>query len=178
RPPGRSMRAATRSSSALRLLQRAQLRVLAKAVEAADGDVHQARGSVEKAGAQEVEAQETKQRREHEADAGKALAASVHRRRLQRRILILLGQIGVERFRRRVQKIPIEAADRDLAQYPLVHVIVAPACMAAVKQPQVPVRIARAVSEPAAEEAIAPWHRIGLVLRLLHCGPDGARELR
>src|SRR5208282_4524885 len=124
RPRGRSMRAATRSSSALRLLQRAHLRVLAKAAEAADGNVHQARGSVEKAGAQEVEAQETKQRREHEADAGKALAASVHRRRLQRRILILLGQIGVERFRRRVQKIPIEAADRDLAQYPLVHVIV------------------------------------------------------
>src|SRR5215472_540759 len=77
-------------SPASRLFERAQLGVLAEAVEAADGDVHEARRAIEEAAAQNVETQESDRRREHEPDERKALAARMHRFRLERGVPVLL----------------------------------------------------------------------------------------
>ena len=127
--------------------------------------------------AEEVEAQESDHRREHEARDGETLATGVHRFRLQARVAVLLGEIGVERFRRRVQQISRESADGTIGNDVFVHIIHAPACVTAIEQPQVPVRVPLAVCKPAAEEAIAARYCISVVLRGLHRAADASGEL-
>ena len=89
------------------------------------------------------------------------LAARVHRLRLQRRVAVLLRDVVVDRLRGRVQEIAVEAHDRPVGDDVLVHRVVGPARAAPVEQPHVPVRVALAVREPAAEEAVAPRDRVG-----------------
>ena len=91
----------------------------------------------------------------------RALAARVHRLGLQRRVAVLLREVGVERLGRRVQQVAGERGHRAVGDDVLVHRVVGPARAAAVEQAHVPVGIAFAVREPAAEEAVAPRHRVG-----------------
>ena len=80
--------------------------------------------------------------------------------RLQRRVAVLLRDVVVDRLGRRVQQVAGEPHDRPVGDDVLVHRIVGPARAPAVEQAHVPVRIAFAVREPAAEEAIAARERV------------------
>src|SRR5215468_4243990 len=96
------------SSAASVGVECAELRVLEKAREGADRDVSESRRAVEKAELQDVEAQEARQRRQREVERAGAAAARVQLRRLERRIAILLRDVRVDRFGRRVQEIARE----------------------------------------------------------------------
>ena len=109
----------------------------------------------------EVEAHEARERRHDEPQRRDALAARVHRRGLQRRVAVLLRDVLVERFGRRVQQVAGEPRPPPRRRDVLVHGVVAPARVAAIEQAHVPVGIAFAVREPAAEEAVAARHRVG-----------------
>jgi hypothetical protein len=90
----------------------------------------------------------------------------VHRFGLQRRVAVLLGEITVQRLGGGMQQVAVETADRSVGEDVLVHDVVAPACVAAVEKPQVPVGITFAVRQPAAEKPVAARHRVSVVARL------------
>ncbi len=84
----------------------------------------------------------------------------------------------MQRFRRVVEQIALQAA-RLLAGYDiLVDGILRPARHTAVEQAQVPIRVAFSVPQVAAEEAVAPRHFVGTMRRLLHGGLDAGPQLR
>src|SRR5258705_331125 len=73
----------------------------------------------------------------------------------QRGIAVLLGDIGVDRFRRRMQQVAAQLSHRAVRDDLFVDEVVGPARTPAVEQASVPVRVAFAMREPAAEEAVA-----------------------
>jgi hypothetical protein len=121
--------------------------------------------AVEKAQLQHIEAQEPRKRGARHRDRRTAPAAGMHRVRLQRRIPVLLGDVAFQRFRRRVQQVAIQPADRTIGDHVLVHRIVAPARAPAIEKARRPVGIAFTMRKPASEKAIATRQRIGRVRR-------------
>ncbi len=107
----------------------------------------------------DVEADESRERRADEPHDARALAAGVHRLGLDRRVPVLLGDVGVERFGRRMQQVAGKARDRAVCSHVLMDGIVGPARMPAVEQAHDPIGVTFAVPQPAAEEAVAPRHR-------------------
>ena len=136
-------------------VERAQLGVLEEASEHAYGDVGEAGGAVEKAQPEEVEPDEPCERRQRDLREPGGAALAMHRRRLQRRVAVLLGNVVGQRFGRRMQQVAVDPRRMAVDDHVLVHDVVAPARPAPVEQAHVPVRIAFAVIEPAAEEPVA-----------------------
>ena len=124
-------------------------------------DRDQSAHAVEKSELQNVEADESHDRRRDEPHGAGALTAGMHRRRLQCRVMILLRKIGVERLRRRVQEIAGKAQDRSIGDYVLVHGVLAPARTTPVEEPHVPVGVPLAMRKPATEKTVAPRKRVG-----------------
>ncbi len=85
--------------------------------------------------------------------------AGVHRRRLQAGVAVLLVEVALERLGGRVHQVAAQASDRAVGKHVLVHRVLAPPRAPAIEQARVPVGIAFAVPQPAAEEAIAARHR-------------------
>ena len=77
-----------------------------------------------------------------------------------------------------MEQIAGKPRDRAVGEHVLVHGIVAPARAAAIEQAHVPVGIAFAVREPAAEKAVAARERVGESARRRHLGGDRRRHLR
>src|SRR5438874_3105259 len=103
--------------------------------------MHEPGHAVEKSELENVEADESHDRRHDEPYGAGALTAGMHRRGLQCRVMILLHKIGVERLRGCVQEVAGKAQDRSIGDYVLVHGVVAPARMTPVEEPHVPVGV-------------------------------------
>ena len=121
----------------------------------------QTRQSVEEAEPEEIELEETQQRREQDMSDACMPAPGDGILRRQRRIAVLLGEIAVERFGRVVQQVAFDPADLAIGYYLLMHGIVRPARMATVEQAQAPVGVALAMAQIAAHEAIAAGKPVG-----------------
>jgi hypothetical protein len=122
--------------------------------------VDQAGDPVEEAELHDVEPGEPRERRQHELAHAGALAARVHRLGLQRRVAVLLGEVGIERFGGRVQQIARETAHRAVGDDVLVDGVVGPAGAPAVEKAHVPVGIAFAMGQPAAKQPVAAGERV------------------
>jgi hypothetical protein len=79
---------------------------------------------------------------------------------MERGVAILLAHVGRDVLGGLVQEVAVQAPHLRGREHGLVHIVVRPARRAAMEEPQRPVRIAFAVGEPRAEEAIAPCHAV------------------
>src|ERR1022692_2385394 len=139
--------------------------------------MNEARYTVEKAAAQDIETDEPGDRRRDEPNRGKTLAPRKQPLGLQRRIPILLGEIGLERFARGVQQVAGETPHLALGANAFVYQVIAPSCVAAIEKPKIPIRITLAVREPSTEKAVSPRHRIRVELRAPKRRPNRGRQL-
>src|SRR6185312_1832949 len=99
--------------------ERAELRMLEETRKRSDRDVREARAAVEEAEPQHVEAQETCERRCRHRERRAAQATCMQRVRLQRRVAVLLRDVALERFGRRMQQVAVETADRSFGDHVL-----------------------------------------------------------
>ena len=129
--------------------------------------MNEARDAVEEAAAQDIETKESENRRHDQPGRGKTLAPRKQRLCLKRRVPVLLGKIGLERVARRMQQVAAQAAHLAIEEHVFVHRVFAPSRMAAIEQPQIPVRIALAMSQPFAEKTVSPRHFVRVELRVL-----------
>mgnify|MGYP006203602661 CR=1 FL=1 len=106
------------------------------------------------------------------------LAAAVAQAQAQVTAGAHLIDVGGEVLVRVAQQVALECAGGDGEQHLLVHHVVAPARIQAVEEPRAPVRVALAVREPFAEEAVAPRHAVHRRDRRRQRLPDLGRERR
>ena len=66
-----------------------------------------------------------------------------------------------------MQQVAAQAAHISIEENVFVHRVFAPSRLAAIEQPQVPIGIALAVSQPFAKKTVSPRHFVRLELRML-----------
>src|SRR5437899_8107023 len=123
--------------------------------------MRETRSAVEKAELQYIEANKPCERRQRKMHCARLAAVRMQRRGLQRRIAVLLRDIGFERFRRCMHQVTGKALDRTVRNNTFMDDVVGPMRAPPSKQADRPIWIAFAVRKPAADKAIAPRDRLG-----------------
>src|SRR5439155_21705813 len=122
--------------------------------------MRETRSAVEKAELQYIEANKPCERRQREMHCARLAAVRMQCRGLQRRIAVLLRDIGVERFRRCMHQVTGKALDRTVRNNTFMDDVVGPTRAPPIKQADRPIGIPFAVRNTAAEKSIAPLDHV------------------